>query len=292
MPFKKKNEESSTLSSSSDVQAKFQQIQEKLLSRDPPPINEVLKLIDESHYFLDCSMEDDESSSYDATTTAIIDYQKTISTYLEDYLESIAFSWTMATIPEEDCVDDPQNIDNKKTTIVKAVLESISNLYKNRAKISSSSKQYNKQNYLEVDDDDDDDDDSSSTTSTDSMEQHRIIADHYLDWAIAAKRAGKVRDCVEAHFLRIKHVPEFLHVDSVRLLGLQISSSVSSSSLMDDQGEEEEEEEESTTRAPIAVPNNMVVVEEICQSGLFETELVRKSSSSSSYDDDDGGEEC
>ena len=293
MPFKKKNEESSTLSSSSDVQAKFQQIQEKLLSHDPPPINEVLKLIDESHYFLDCSMEDDESSSYDATTTAIIDYQKTISTYLEDYLESIAFSWTTATIPEEDCVDDPQNIDNKKTTIVKAVLESISNLYKNRAKISSSSKQYNKPNYLEVDDDDDDD--SSSTTSTDSMEQHRIIADHYLDWAIAAKRAGKVRDCGQAHLLRIKHVPEFLHVDSVRLLGLQISSSVSSSSLMDDQGEEEEEEEEeSTTRAPIAVPNNMVVVEEICQSGLFETELVRKSSSSSSSssDDDDGGEEC
>ena len=44
--------------------------------------------------------------------------------------------------------------------------------------------------------------------------------DHWLDWAIASKRAGNIQDCVTAHKTRMELCKHYKTTDAVRLLGL------------------------------------------------------------------------
>lgn len=89
-----------------------------------------------------------------------------------------------------------------------------------------------------------------ATSSLDLFKKYSSIkdlelADLLLDWAIASKRANLINDCVEALRLRMQVSPILKELDAVRLLGL------------DTIGES-------------------LAVEEICNQGIFETEMIEK----------------
>jgi methylase of polypeptide subunit release factors len=52
-----------------------------------------------------------------------------------------------------------------------------------------------------------------------------IIGDKFLDWAIAAKHAGMMEDCVQAHMCRMGVEPIWKELDAVRLLGMKVDDS-------------------------------------------------------------------
>jgi hypothetical protein len=51
-------------------------------------------------------------------------------------------------------------------------------------------------------------------------EKHWCIGERFLDWAIAAKYAGLMEDCIRAHICRMNIEPIWKQLDAVRLLGM------------------------------------------------------------------------
>ena len=141
---------------------------------------------------------------------------------LEAYLETIAYTW--------DEVSPDDDID-AAITLVNTILLHISRLYQDIATISSKYRDtlcFNNDECYESDEE--------------------AIADHFLNWAIAAKRAGLIDDCVRAHMSRMEEVSELVQTDAVRLLGMQAGYE----------------------------GNDNVSIMEINKTGLFDTEIVTR----------------
>ena len=90
---------------------------------------------------------------------------------------------------------DPNKIDNKAEDEIQTKLLEISSLYKEIAKLQE----------------------GILLTQDYSSE---ILADAWLDVAIACKLAGQTKDCVQAHLRRMEISPRFKSTDAIRLLGL------------------------------------------------------------------------
>ena len=78
------------------------------------------------------------------------------------------------------------------------------------------------------------------------------VADAFLDYAFAAKRAGNVKQCTMAHLKRMELCPRYKVTDAVRLLGLSVDC-------FDNVREE-------------SIPSGELI-EEISQRGLFEADV-------------------
>jgi len=153
---------------------------------------------------------------------------KDIIDALESHLETVAYTWDKA--------EDNTCESTATTTAIDEILLCISQLYKDIATISSK--------YRDLEYDDDDDESSKEA-----------IAEHYLNWAIAAKRAGLLEECVKAHMKRMKELPDLVQTDAVRLLGLH-----------------NREEEDGN-----------ISIREVTTTGLFETQLVTRDVDGCSY---------
>ena len=127
----------------------------------------------------------------------LVDSWKDVIYALEAHLETVAYTWEKA----QEVVSLEST--TSKTVVVDRILVSISQLYKDIATISSKYRKVLQFDYEEVD----------------CVEE--AIADCYLDWAIAAKKTGNMKECVDAHMKRMKDIPELVQTDAVRLLGLQ-----------------------------------------------------------------------
>mmetsp|Transcript_15782 Transcript_15782/g.43659 ORF Transcript_15782/g.43659 Transcript_15782/m.43659 type:complete len:660 (-) Transcript_15782:1566-3545(-) len=71
------------------------------------------------------------------------------------------------------------------------------------------------------DDDYDYDDHQRSSNDSNDGEEAEMIADDWLDEAIASKRSGNIENCSEANFQRMKACPRFKTTDAIRLLGMK-----------------------------------------------------------------------
>ncbi|KAL3771209.1 hypothetical protein ACHAWU_010296 [Discostella pseudostelligera] len=83
------------------------------------------------------------------------------------------------------------------------------------------------------------------------VEETDDICDHFLSWAIAAKRAGLIEDCIQAHLCRMNIEPRWKQLDAVRLLGVVDNKPV------DKVGEERR--------------GCIIEIEEVPTKGMFET---------------------
>jgi hypothetical protein len=143
---------------------------------------------------------------------------------LEAYLETVAYTWDRKS-------DEVSPDDDDTVTLVNTILLHISRLYQDIATISSKYRDtlcFNNDECYESDEE--------------------AIADQFLNWAIAAKRAGLIDDCVRAHMSRMNEVSELVQTDAVRLLGMQAG----------DEG------------------NDNASIMEVNKTGLFETQLVTR----------------
>lgn len=166
------------------------------------------------------------SVSDDHEIQLLLDSWKEVIYALETHLETIAYTWDRT---DELCSESTTT----STDLVDEILLCISQLYKNIATISSKYR-----DVLQFDESDEE-----------------AIAERHLDWAIAAKRAGIMNDCVNAHVKRMKELPDLVHTDAVRLLGVH-----------------SKEERDGN-----------ITIEEITNTGLFETQLVTRGVDGCSY---------
>lgn len=162
-------------------------------------IDEALHLL-RQYQDLNGPIRDVMSVSDDHEVQLLLDTWRDVVYALEAHLEAIAYTWDRTT-------DDPCCSESTTTTtVIDEILVSISQLYKHIATISSKYR-----DILQFDDDGDDDF---------FLSDEEAIAERYLDWAIAAKRAGMMKECVDAHMKRMKELPELVQTDAIRLLGL------------------------------------------------------------------------
>ena len=183
-------------------------------------IDEAIHLLRQYHN-QNGAITDIMSVSDDHEIQLLLDSWREIIHALESHLETIAYTW-----------DRAETTKTTTTEIIDEVLWCISQLYKTIATISSKYR-----DVLQFDDDEFDSDEEA-------------IAECHLDWAIAAKRAGMTKECVDAHMKRMRELPELVQIDAVRLLGVY----------------------------------NKEEVEEITKTGLFETQLVNRGNGNCSYD--------
>ena len=189
-------------------------------------IGEAIHLLHEYHE-QNGAITDIMSVADDDEIQLLLDSWREIICALESHLETIAYTWDRAETTET------------TTAIVDEILVCISQLYKTVATISSKYRDVLQFNDVEFESDE------------------QAIAECYLDWAIAAKRAGVMKECLNAHIKRMRELPELVQTDAVRLLGIHSKEEV-------DDGN--------------------VTIEAITKKGLFETQLVSRGNDGCSYD--------
>ena len=205
------------------------QIKACLNNDDSLQIDEALHLLRQYHD-LNGPIRDIMSVSDDHEVQLILDSWRDIIYALEAHLETIAYTWDRTE-------DHPES--TSTASVVDEILLCISQLYKDIATISSKYR-----DILQFNDDDDDD----------FLSDEEAIAERHLDWAIAAKRAGIMKECVNAHMKRMKELPDLVQTDAVRLLGLQNKEA-----------------------------DGSITIKEITKTGLFETQLITRGVDGCSY---------
>jgi methylase of polypeptide subunit release factors len=152
-------------------------------SLDDNQNNESLELLRKYQDILSVSghRHDSSPSDHHDSVQLLLDTRKGVIDALQAHLEKFAYTWDKA--------------DAAATTFDEEILLHISQLYKDIAAISAKHR-----DILEIDNDD--------------------VAEHFLDWAIAAKRAGLIDECVQAHTKRMEEVPDLVRTDAVRLIGI------------------------------------------------------------------------
>lgn len=105
----------------------------------------------------------------------------------------------------------------------------------------------NNDDYEGIDDNDDDD----------RGEEKDCLGDRFLDWAIAAKHAGLMEDCIRAHICRMDIEPVWKQLDAVRLLGMVGNRDDARGAIVESGGENR--------------CNSMIEIEEMPTKGIFES---------------------
>lgn len=189
-------------------------------------INEALHLLRQYHDTFG-PRRDIMSVRDDREVHILLDSWKDVICNLEAHLETIAYTWGL----------DP--CESTTSVLVDEILLCISKLHK---EIATTSSKY--RDILQFDYDDD--------AYVESAEE--VIAERHLDWAIAAKRAGRIEECVKAHMNRMKELPDLVQTDAVRLLGLHNKEA-----------------------------DGSITINEITNVGLFETQQVTRGVDECSY---------
>ena len=147
---------------------------------------------------------------------------------IESMLESIAYSFESNT---SNTISDADS-DDFRSTLIESLLCNISLLYENIAQLT--------EHY-------------QNRTSQDVT----IIAEAYLDYAIASKRANNnLQQCVYAHLKRMDLCSKYKITDAVRLLGLSSSSKTEQMNFNNKDNKDRK-----------------ITIEEICNDGVFHSVL-------------------
>jgi len=137
---------------------------------------------------------------HQSNSTLDIQYMQTFITDLEFFVDYLAYSYENENSDDEG--EMHSNFPLLVKTIVPRILVCIAHFY--QLVVCNHIQHYSSQ--------DDTEKDINKTFE-------EIVADAYLDWAIASKRAHRISDCFYAHLCRMQLCPSLAHTDALRLLG-------------------------------------------------------------------------